>query len=73
MIQSLGSNVSDEVKKLQEKVCMLEASKDSEMLNQVECHDLEVTNRNTIQQLQEDIGLLKVGHSSYFITPCNCN
>ena len=59
-MQLMGSSVSDEVKKLQEKVCTLEASKDSEMLNQAECHDLEVTNNNTIQLLQEDIELLKV-------------
>lgn len=52
--------VSDEVKKLQEKLYTLEVSKDSEVINQVECHDLEVTNSNTIQQLQQDIALLKV-------------
>ena len=54
--------VSDEVKKLQEKVCTLEASKDGEVINQVECRDLEITNSSTIQQLQEDIALLKVSH-----------
>ena len=53
-------HVSHEVKKLQEKLCTLEASKDGEVINQVECHDLEATNSNTIQQLQQDIALLKV-------------
>lgn len=57
-----SGNVSDEVKNLQEKICTLEASKDSEVMNQVECHNLEVTNSNTIQQLQQDIALLKVSH-----------
>ena len=65
MIQLMDSGnicVSDEVKKLQEKICTLEASKDGEVINQVECSDLEITNTNTIQQLQEDIALLKVSH-----------
>ena len=57
-------HVSDEVKKLQEKLCSLETSKDGEVINQVDCHDLEATNSNTIQQLQQDIALLKV--SLYF-------
>ena len=43
---------SDIVTKLQKKLCTLEASKDSEVIDQVECHDLEATNSNTIQQLQ---------------------
>ena len=55
-------SVSDEVKKLQEKIVTLEASKDGEVINQVECRDLEITNSSTIQQLQEDIALLKVSH-----------
>ena len=54
--------VVDGVKKLQEQICTLEASKDSEMINQVECHDLEITNDNIIQQLQQDIALLRVSH-----------
>ena len=62
MMESGDMHVSGEVKKLQEKLCTLEASKDSEVISQVECHDLEATNSNTIQQLQQDIALLKVSH-----------
>ena len=60
LMDSGNIRVSDEVKKLREKLYTLEVSKDSEVINQVECHDLEVTNNNTIQQLQQDIALLKV-------------
>lgn len=70
MAQAMDSgniHVSDEVKKLQEKLCTLEASKDSEVISQVECHDLEVTNGNTIHQLQQDIALLKVSHYNVII------
>ena len=65
IIQSMDDDnihVSDEVKKLQEKICTLGACKDSEVINLAECHDLEVTNNNTIQQLQQDIALLKVNY-----------
>lgn len=54
--------VNDEVKKLQEKLCALEASKEDEVINQVKCSDLGVANSNIIHQLQVDIGLLKVNH-----------
>ena len=57
--------VVDGVKKLQEQICTLEASKDSEMINQVECHDLEIINGNIIQQLQQDIALLRVSYLCY--------
>lgn len=68
LVDSGNVHVSDKVKKLQEKICSLEASKDSEVINQMECHELEVTNSKTIRQLQEDIALLKVNHYCVYST-----
>ena len=48
------------MKQLHEKICVLEAAKDSQAMEQVEFHDQELTNSKIIQQLQQDIELLKV-------------
>jgi len=58
-------HVSDEVKQLKEKICALEAAKDSQAMEQVELHDKELVNNKIINQLQQDIELLKVNlHST---------
>lgn len=52
------------MKQLHEKICVLEAAKDSQAMEQVELHDQELTNSKIIQQLQQDIELLKVNFHS---------
>jgi len=48
------------VKQLEEKICAMEAAKDSQAMEQVEIQDQKLVDNKIIHQLQQDIELLKV-------------